>query len=80
MIASKGGIPPCDEPRRLRGTPSLSLTAIATAVRSARTTSVGGGSSLVYLLRNTVTNLTMQDEQVACFRNAAEQLAPEGFS
>ena len=33
---------------------------------------------LVYLLRNTITNLTTQDEQVACFRNAAAHLAPGG--
>ena len=34
---------------------------------------------LVYLLRNTITNLTTQDEQVACFRNAAAHLEPGGL-
>ncbi len=34
---------------------------------------------LVYLLRNTITNLTTQDEQVACFRNAAAHLVPGGY-
>jgi hypothetical protein len=29
---------------------------------------------LVYLLRNTITNLTTQEEQVACFANVAAQL------
>lgn len=33
---------------------------------------------LVYLLRNTITNLTSQDEQVDCFRNAAAHLEPGG--
>jgi hypothetical protein len=32
----------------------------------------------VYLLRNTIENLTTQDAQVACFRNAAAQLEPGG--
>jgi hypothetical protein len=34
--------------------------------------------TLVYLLRNTLANLTTQDAQVACFENAAAQLAPTG--
>ncbi len=34
--------------------------------------------SLVYLLRNTITNLTTQEEQVACFGNAAAHLEPGG--
>jgi SAM-dependent methyltransferase len=33
---------------------------------------------LVHLLRNTITNLTTQDEQVECFRNAAAHLEPGG--
>jgi len=33
---------------------------------------------LVYLVRNTITNLTTQDEQVACFRNVAAHLEPGG--
>ncbi len=34
--------------------------------------------TLVYLVRNTITNLTSQAEQVACFRNAAAHLEPGG--
>jgi SAM-dependent methyltransferase len=33
---------------------------------------------LVYLVYNTIANLTTQDEQVACFRNAAAHLGPGG--
>jgi SAM-dependent methyltransferase len=33
---------------------------------------------VAYLVRNTITNLTGQDEQVACFRNAAAHLEPGG--
>ncbi|MFY1692253.1 class I SAM-dependent DNA methyltransferase [Plantactinospora sp. WMMB782] len=33
---------------------------------------------LVYLVRNTITNLTSQDEQVAAFGNAARHLEPGG--
>ncbi|MFF3615669.1 class I SAM-dependent DNA methyltransferase [Streptomyces sp. NPDC002580] len=42
------------------------------------TTVVPGEFSLVYLVYNTITNLLTQDEQVACFRNAARHLAPGG--
>jgi hypothetical protein len=42
------------------------------------TTTVDGRFSVVYLLRNTITNLTTQDEQVACFRNAARHLDDGG--
>jgi SAM-dependent methyltransferase len=41
-------------------------------------TRVDGEVSLVYLVFNTITNLTTQDEQVACFENAARHLAPGG--
>ena len=34
--------------------------------------------TLVYLLRNTITNLTSQDEQIEAFRNAARHLRPGG--
>jgi SAM-dependent methyltransferase len=34
--------------------------------------------ALVYLLFNTIMNLTTQDEQVACFENAARHLCPGG--
>jgi SAM-dependent methyltransferase len=37
-----------------------------------------GEFSLVYLVYNTVSNLLTQDEQVACFANAARHLRPGG--
>jgi SAM-dependent methyltransferase len=43
------------------------------------TTRVDGEFGLVYLVRNTITNLTTQDQQVAAFRNAAAHLAPDGY-
>ena len=39
---------------------------------------VPGEFSLVYLVFNTISNLLTQDEQVACFANAARHLAPGG--
>src|SRR5689334_24610448 len=41
-------------------------------------TRVDGTFSLVYLVFNTIMNVTTQDAQVACFRNAAAHLAPGG--
>ena len=40
------------------------------------TTRVEGTFSLVYLVFNTIMNLTTQDAQVECFRNAAAHLEP----
>lgn len=42
------------------------------------TTHVDGSFRVAYLVRNTIMNLTTQDEQVACFRNAAAHLEPGG--
>lgn len=42
------------------------------------TARVEGTFRLVYLLFNTITNLTSQDEQVECFQNAAAHLEPGG--
>jgi SAM-dependent methyltransferase len=42
------------------------------------TTRVPGTFSLVYLVFNTIGNLTTQDAQVDCFANAAAHLAPGG--
>ncbi len=42
------------------------------------TTRVEGRFTLVYLVYNTIMNLTSQDEQVACFQNAAAHLLPGG--
>jgi SAM-dependent methyltransferase len=55
--------------------------AIDVTIGDFATTRVGGGTgpfSLVYLVRNTIMNLTTQDEQVACFANAAAHLGPRG--
>ncbi|MFD9071926.1 class I SAM-dependent DNA methyltransferase [Streptomyces lasiicapitis] len=42
------------------------------------TTRVPGTFAVAYLVFNTINNLTTQDAQVACFRNAAEHLRPGG--
>ena len=42
------------------------------------TTRVDGRFRLVYLVFNTIGNLTTQDQQVACFANAAAHLEPGG--
>ena len=42
------------------------------------TTKVDGTFTLAYLVFNTIINLTTQDEQVACFQNAAAHLEPGG--
>ena len=42
------------------------------------TTTVDGTFTLAYLVRNTIMNLTTQDEQVACFRNVATHLETGG--
>jgi SAM-dependent methyltransferase len=42
------------------------------------TTRVPGSFRLAYLVFNTITNLTTQEEQVACFENVARHLEPGG--
>ena len=42
------------------------------------TTRLDGQFRLVYLVYNTINNLTTQDAQVACFENAARHLEPGG--
>jgi SAM-dependent methyltransferase len=42
------------------------------------TTTVDGTFSVAYLVFNTISNLTTQDAQVACFRNVAAHLEPGG--
>ena len=61
---------------QLRGKPGADR--IATAVGDAATTRVHGTFQLVYMVWNTIMNLTTQDEQVACFQNAAAHLEPGG--
>jgi SAM-dependent methyltransferase len=52
--------------------------AITVAVGDIATTRVDGTFSLVYLVFNTIMNLTTQDAQVACFHSAAAHLEPGG--
>ena len=51
---------------------------IAVAVGDFTSTVVDGSFALVYLVYNTIENVTTQDEQVECFRNASRHLAPGG--
>jgi SAM-dependent methyltransferase len=52
--------------------------AIPVAIGDMATTRVDGSFGLVYLVFNTLVNLTSQDAQVACFENAAAHLEPGG--
>jgi SAM-dependent methyltransferase len=52
--------------------------AIEVTIGDFSTITVDGSFSLVYLVFNTIMNLTTQAEQVACFRNAAAHLEPGG--
>jgi len=61
---------------RLRAKPGAEQ--IEVAIGDFATTTVDGTFSLAYLVFNTIGNLTTQEEQVACFRNAAAHLAPGG--
>lgn len=51
---------------------------IEVTVGDMATTRLGGRFRLVYLVFNTIGNLTTQDQQVACFANAAAHLEPGG--
>ena len=51
---------------------------IAVTIGDFASTRVEGTFALVYLVFNTITNLTTQEEQVECFRNAAAHLEPGG--
>jgi len=52
--------------------------AIAVTIGDMATTRVDGTFTLVYLVFNTINNLTTQEAQLACFRNAVAHLAPGG--
>ena len=52
--------------------------AIGVTIGDIASTTVDGSFSLVFLVFNTIMNLTTQSEQVACFRNAAAHLRPGG--
>ena len=51
---------------------------IKVAIGDMATTRVAGQFSLVYLVFNTINNLTTQEAQIACFQNAAAHLEPGG--
>jgi SAM-dependent methyltransferase len=61
---------------RLRAKPGAED--IAVTIGDIATTRVDGAFALVYLVYNSIENLTTQDAQVACFRNAAAHLEPGG--
>ena len=61
---------------RLRAKPGGE--AIGVTIGDFAATRVDGTFSLVYLVFNTIMNLTSQDAQVACFRTAADHLEPGG--
>ena len=65
---------------RLRAKPGGDATSIPVAIGDISTTRHpdAGAFSLVYLVFNTIENLTTQDAQVACFVNAATHLRPGG--
>src|SRR6516164_960122 len=52
--------------------------AIGVTIGDFATTRVDGTFPVAYLVFNTINNLTTQDAQVACFRNAAAHLEPGG--
>jgi SAM-dependent methyltransferase len=61
-----------DMVERLRAMPGAAD--IDVTIGDFATTKVDGTFELAYLVRNTIMNLTTQDEQAACFRNVAAHL------
>ncbi|GGZ00014.1 class I SAM-dependent DNA methyltransferase [Streptomyces poonensis] len=61
---------------RLRAKPGGD--AVGVTIGDIATTQVEGEFGVVYLVFNTINNLTTQDAQVDCFRNAAAHLRPGG--
>jgi SAM-dependent methyltransferase len=61
---------------RLRAQPRGSDVGVT--VGDMTSAAVGTAFTIVYLLRNTITNLTTQDEQIAVFANASAHLEPGG--
>jgi SAM-dependent methyltransferase len=61
---------------RLRAKPEAQT--IGVTIGDFAATRVDGSFSLVYLVCNTIMNLTTQDAQVACFQNVSEHLEPGG--
>jgi SAM-dependent methyltransferase len=52
---------------------------IGVTIGDIASTTVDGSFTLVYLVFNTIMNLTSQAAQVGCFRNAAAHLEPGGY-
>jgi SAM-dependent methyltransferase len=61
---------------RLRAKPGAAD--IGVTIGDFATTMLGRTFAVVYLVFNTINNLTTQDQQVDCFRNAAAHLEPGG--
>jgi SAM-dependent methyltransferase len=61
---------------RLRAKPGAEQVAVT--IGDFASTTVQGTFAVVYLVANTIMNLTTQEEQVQCFRNAAAHLEPSG--
>ncbi len=61
---------------RMRAKPGAER--IGVTIGDFTTAKVQGSFSVVYLVYNTIGNLTTQDEQVACFENVAFHLQPGG--
>lgn len=61
---------------RLRAKPGAED--IGVTIGDFATTGLGKTFTVVYLVFNTINNLTTQDQQVDCFRNAAAHLEPGG--
>lgn len=53
--------------------------AVPVTIGDMTTTRVSGSFRLVYLVWNTIMNVTTQDEQIAVFANAATHLEPGGY-
>jgi SAM-dependent methyltransferase len=62
---------------RLRAKPGSDR--VLTTIGDFATVRIEGAFRLVYLLFNTIMNLTTQSDQVACFANAAAHLEPGGY-
>ncbi|MEO1734358.1 MAG: class I SAM-dependent methyltransferase [Pseudomonadota bacterium] len=60
---------------QLRAKPGGGLPVVEGDITTAH---VPGSFNLVYLVFNTINNLTRQEDQIACFANAARHLSPDG--
>jgi SAM-dependent methyltransferase len=63
---------------RLRAKPDGSDIKVTIGDFATATATAAGSFALVYLVFNTIMNLTTADQQIGCFENAAAHLAPGG--